>query len=161
MAVPWEFRRQTILCSESLLRILRVALSTHGDDLESTIIYLAVICGTASGVVRDPILSAAPPPPGRLDPEQYGSVSRRQIAASTGLPRETVRRKIAALLERGDLVAAGARVRVRPGLLEDPRNAAFAQTLLREVARTGAPLAQALSQPNATLSVDPGWVASD
>ena len=136
--VTWEFRRQAIVCSEALLRILRQALATHGDDLESTVIYLAVACGATSGLLRDPGLVAAPPPPGRLPQDIYGSVSRRQIAASTGLPRETVRRKIAALLERGDLVATGARVGIRPGLLEDARNAAFAQTLLREFARAGA-----------------------
>jgi hypothetical protein len=136
--VSWEFRRQAFVCSEALLRILRQARETHGDDLESTVIYLAIVCGAASGLLRDPQLAAAPPAPGRLPPEQYGGVSRRQIAASTGLPRETVRRKIAALLERGEIVAVGARVRVRPGLLEDSRNAAFAQTLLREFARAGA-----------------------
>lgn len=161
MSVPWEFRRQAIVCSEALLRILRQALATHGDDLETTVIYLAIACGSASGVLRDPRLSAAPPPPGRLPPEQYGSVSRRQIAASTGLPRETVRRKIAALLERGDLVAVGSRLRVRPGLLEDSRNAAFAQTLLREFARAGAQLGVPSGPGRPDPSGDPNRVAPD
>jgi hypothetical protein len=157
LAVEWEFRRQTIICSEALLRILRAALATNGDDLETTVIHLAVACGSASGALRNASLTAAPP--GRIAPEHYGGVSRRQIALSTGLPRETVRRKIAVLLARGDLVPEGARVRVRSGALEDVRNFEFARTLLREFGRAGAqaPLAVDQSTPRA----DPDRVTQD
>lgn len=154
MAVEWEFRRQTIICSEALLRILRAALAANGDDLETTVIYLAVACGSASGAIRNASLAAAPPGPGRIAPQHYGGVSRRQIALSTGLPRETVRRKIAALLARGDLVPEGARVRVRAGALEDARNAEFARTLLKEFGRAGA-------QAQAPAPGDPGEPRSD
>lgn len=161
MTVTWEFRRQSIVCSEALLRILAQALALHGDDLESTVIYLAIACGTVGGVMRDPRWAADPPPMGRLPPEQYGSVSRRQIAASTGLPRETVRRKIAALLARGDLVAVGRRVRVRSGVLEDSRTFEFAQTLVREFARTGQQVVEIATPRPGAGPGDPDRVAPD
>ena len=139
--VSWEFRRQTLACSEALLRILHSALDTYGDDMESFVIYLAVCCANISGPLRDAQLAASPPPPGPMDSRFLRPVSRRAIAASTGLSRETVRRKIAAFLARGDLVVEGAGVRMRDQLLEEPRHFEFAQTLMREFSRTGAAIA--------------------
>ena len=68
------------------------------------------------------------------------TTSRRAIAASTGLPRETVRRKIAALIETGDLQEDGSHVRIRQGLLDDERHLDFARVLLQEFARTSVQL---------------------
>jgi hypothetical protein len=137
--LSWDFRWQAVVCSEALLRILSVALEFFGDDLESTLIYLSVCCACVSGALRDPVLAAEPPPDGLMPPEHYRPVSRRAIAASTGLPRETVRRKIAALVARGDLIATRGGVRIQYGLLdEDPRSARFAEVLIREFSRTGA-----------------------
>jgi hypothetical protein len=138
--VSWDMRRQTLACSEALLRILHVALDTYGDDMESFIIYLAVSCANVSGSLRDPQLAASPPPPGPMDPGLLRPVSRRAIAASTGLSRETVRRKIATFLARGVLVETGAGVRIQDHLLEDPRNFGFAEAMIREFGRTGTSL---------------------
>lgn len=145
LLVSWEMRRQTLACSEALLRILHVALDTYGDDMESFVIYLAVTCANVSGPLRDPQLAANPPPPGPMDPALLRPVSRRAIAASTGLSRETVRRKIAAFLARGVLVETGSGVRIQNHLLEDPRNFGFAEAMAREFGRAGA----ALSTPPA------------
>jgi hypothetical protein len=142
--IPWDFRWRTVVCSEALLRIFNAALDLFGDDLESTLIYLCVCCACVSGALRDPALIIEPPPSGLMPPEYYRPVSRRAIAASTGLPRETVRRKIAALVARGDLIATQGGVRIRYGLLdEDPRSFRFAEVLIREFSRTGPRLAAA------------------
>ena len=138
--VAWEFRQQTLICTEGLLRMLHAALDSYDDDLESTVIYLAVCCASVGGGLRNLKLSTNPPAPGPMDPRHFRLVSRRAIAASTGLPRETVRRKIAAFVERGDLIAEGRGVRIRHGLLEDPRNREFALAMIREFSRVGGQL---------------------
>jgi hypothetical protein len=153
-AIPWEFRRQTMTCSEALLRILREGMYSYGDDLEAFMIYLAVACANVGGAIRDPGLIAEPPP-GRMARRYYRNVSRRAIAASTGLPRETVRRKIADFLESGALVADGAGVRIPEGVIEQGHNYRFAQVLVREFRRTGSALA-ALDPPE----TDPQRVAA-
>jgi hypothetical protein len=127
-------------CSEAVLRILHHALATYGGDLDSIVVYLAVSCASVGGALRDPRAAESPPPPGPMSPHHYRPVSRRAIAASTGLPRETVRRKIAAFLERGVMVAEGGGVRIPDGLLEDPKNFEFARTMVREFVRTAAQL---------------------
>lgn len=136
MTVPWEFRRRTLTCTEALLRILHQALVTYDDDLESIVIYMAVTSASVGGALRNPLPCGAPPS-SPMAPEKYRAVSRRAIAASTGLPRETVRRKIAEFVARGELVAEGGGVRIRPGVLREARNLEFAETLLREFARAG------------------------
>lgn len=139
--IPWDFRRKTIASSQALLRIMHKAVSTYGGDMDSVVIYLAVCCANVGGALRDVELAANPPPPGPMPQGLYRAVSRRAIAASTGLPRETVRRKIAVFIERGELVAEAGGVRIPDGLLEDRRNFEFAQTLIQEFTRTGARLA--------------------
>lgn len=137
--VAWAFRRQTLIASEALLRVMREALDTYDDDLESIIIYLAVSCACVGAAMRDPDLTATMPP-GPMAARYFRPVSRRAIAASTGLPRETVRRKIAAFLARGDLEPHGSGVRIPGRLLEDPRHARFATAMIREFVKTGAAL---------------------
>jgi hypothetical protein len=135
-AVPWAARRKTFIASEALLRILHKAADSYGGDIDSFIVYLAITCACVSGAIRDPDRTAKAPPAGPMSPDMYRPVSRRAIAASTGLPRETVRRKVAQFLEAGTLVAVGsAGVRIREGLMEDPRNMEFAMTLMREFSR--------------------------
>lgn len=140
--VAWEFRRKTIASSEALLRILHEASDTYGPDLDAFVIYLAVTCASVGGALGDRELAENPPPPGQMPERYYRAVSRRAIAASTGLPRETVRRKIAAFVKQGILTLDGAGVRIPAGVLEEPRNFAFAQTLVHEFTRTGANLAR-------------------
>lgn len=134
--VQWAFRRKTYLATESLLRILHKAVDTYGADVESTIVYMAITCASVGGAMRNPDLCANPPPAGPMPESMYRPVSRRAIAASTGLPRETVRRKVAQFLDRGLLVSERSGVRIRSKLLEDPMHREFAMTLLREFART-------------------------
>ena len=135
--IPWSFRVKTVLGLQSVLRVMRAAKAAFGDDVEAIIIFMAVTCASVDAAMRDRELRLNPPV-GPMPLNFYRLVSRRAIAASTGFPRETVRRKIAALIERDLLVADGVRVRIRRGLLDDdPVNLRFAQTVVREFTRTG------------------------
>ena len=68
--------------------------------------------------------------------------TRRAVAESVGLPRETVRRKIAQLVQRGLLVEERRGVRTRSGVLEERLNVEFAAALIREIQRGAADLAK-------------------
>jgi hypothetical protein len=140
-AMTWDFRRRTNVSSEALLRILHGAVTTFDGDLETFVIYLSVTCASVGAALRNAELLSNPPP-GRLGAQHYRAVSRRAIAASTGLPRETVRRKIAALIERGALIAQGSYVRIPQGVLEEPQNREFAQMMTMEFSRAAAQLAR-------------------
>ena len=131
--VPWAFRRKTYIASEALLRILHKAVDTYGGDVEGFIVYMSITCASVGGALRSPDNAANPPGP--MPDQMYRPVSRRAIAASTGLPRETVRRKVALFVERGLLVSDRAGVRIRRGLLEQPEHGAFAKTMVREFLR--------------------------
>jgi hypothetical protein len=133
--IQWAFRRQTFAASEALLRILHAAVLNYGSDVESFIVYLAITCACVGGAIRNPDLAVRPPPVGPMPQDWYRPVSRRAIAASTGLPRETVRRKVQQFLEAGLLERDGMGVRIPRRLLEDTRNRDFARTMIREFGR--------------------------
>ena len=147
-AITWELRRRTLICCESILRIMHDAVGLYRGDLEAFIIFLAVTAASVGGAHRDAELLHNPPPPGRrLGAQYFRAVSRRAIAASTGLPRETVRRKIATFIDEGLLVAQGSYVRIPPDVLEHPRNLEFARMLAAEFSRTAAQL-ERIPPPN-------------
>ena len=70
-----------------------------------------------------------------LPPEEHHPVSARAIAEATGLPRETVRRKIAALVAEGFLAQDSRGVRTTPGLLDQRGNDLFVAQTSREIKR--------------------------
>jgi DNA-binding transcriptional ArsR family regulator len=92
----------------------------YGDDLDCALIMICVNEATMRPFMENagpdsPVLGMRAPPEGIR-----GSISRRMIAEKTGIARETVRRKVAALIEAGLLVAdAEDGVRVVPRL-HDP-----------------------------------------
>jgi len=142
-AVTFDLRRRTYVCCESVLRIMHDAVGLYRGDLEAFVIFLAVTCASFGGAFRDAELLSNPPPPGgRLGAQHYRAVSRRAIAASTGLPRETVRRKIAAFIDEGLLIAQGSYVRIPPDLLENAQIRDFARMMGAEFTRTAAQLAR-------------------
>lgn len=139
--LTWNLRRRALVASESLLRIVHKAVELYDGDLEDFVIFLAVLCASVGAVVRDADLAASPPK-GRVPVRYYRGVSRRAIAASTGLPRETVRRRIASFIERGVLIEQGAYVRVPQGLLEQSDHRQFAQAIVQEFTRASAQIAR-------------------
>ncbi len=116
--LPPGFRGQTFAVVELLLDMVYAARAVAASDLESVLIYYCV----SEATMRPLLLGDAPPEVMNmpLPPEQYrGSISRLLVADRVGLPRETVRRKIAALIASGLLVEDGeGRVRTTRNLAE-------------------------------------------
>ncbi len=134
-------RRQAVAACESLLRILHTAVDCFGGDLDQIVIYLSVATASTTAALRDPEAVADITEVGLPD-AYHRPISRRAIAASTGLPRETVRRKIAELVTAGRLVEEARGVRTRSGVLNEGRNLEFVRALLREIERSAANLAR-------------------
>lgn len=140
-----ELRKKAVPACEVLLRLIRTITATQREDLtdlETSVIYLAVACASVSGAMRDPavleLLDAGQPIPD----EARLPVSRRAIAESTGLPRETVRRKIAVLVEKGYLIEEDSGVRTPPDPILHHRNLEFVRELVHELERAPARLAR-------------------
>ena len=133
--------KATLACM-SLLRVLHEAVRWYDGDLEAFVIYMAVACASVGGAMRDPevALATRDGPPAEV---HFRPVSRRAVAASTGLARETVRRKIGQMVEAGYLVEERRGVRTRPGVLQERRNSEFTTVLIREILRSSAELARA------------------
>ncbi|MGE0045267.1 MAG: hypothetical protein AB7J28_13845 [Hyphomonadaceae bacterium] len=101
--LPPHVRPLSYAGTELLLDLVYLARKYFPVDLESLLVIACVNEATMRPFVRDPetppeILHAAKPPE-----EVRGSISRRMIADKLGLPRETVRRKIAELASVGIL----------------------------------------------------------
>lgn len=107
-----EVRPRAFAAIELFLDLNHVARSLIDADLESILIWFSITEATLRPLMLDNTVPAArklakKPPSGDL-----GTISRLHIADRTGLPRETVRRKINALLEAG-LVAEERPGRIR------------------------------------------------
>lgn len=132
--VPPNLRLKAFLACEALLRLMREAVA-HYEDLECAVVYFAVIAASVNAATRDPdvVANLQEPVPEVL----FRPVSRRAVAQSTGLPRETVRRKIARLVEEGHLLEEGRGVRPPHNVLMARSNYAFADALVQELTRIG------------------------
>src|ERR1700756_54358 len=85
-----------LIVLEGLLRIARAAGDNYGHDYEAILIYWSVVVASVGRYLRNDDLIATGGRP--LPEEEHHPVSARAIAEATGLPRETVRRKISALV---------------------------------------------------------------
>ena len=140
---PRNFRLKGLVVCDALLRLARIVSDIYGPDLERFVVYLAVISAGVSGFKRDPELRSLYSDQDPL-PDQYRlAISRRAIADSVGLPRETVRRKIAQLIADGLLVEEGSLVRARSPVVEQGRNLEFLLGALREFERATTELRRA------------------
>lgn len=101
------------------------------------IIYLTIIASTVQKVMRAPMPSDAFRMGAKIAPERFGYISRRAIAAATGLPNENVRRIVIELIDEG-LVTVGPSggVRNTGGNLQNPRILAGLHQLFAEHLRT-------------------------
>jgi hypothetical protein len=129
----------------SRLTAIRLALLTSramenwragvGDN-ESAMILLAVVAITGERLTRielpAPYRSVATP----LPPGFAAGCNISSIASATGLNRETTRRKVSALIERGYLArSAGGEICFPPARQQDPANLDFVRKQLEAVAR--------------------------
>lgn len=93
-------RPLVFLSVNSVLKVCELLRDHLSDDLESVMIYLTVAHASLHPLVTNPEVAARYE--GTTVPQLHlNAISRRIIAASTRLPRETVRRKV------NKLVAAG------------------------------------------------------
>jgi hypothetical protein len=126
-------RAKTLAALEVLLRIVRKGVDCFpDDDLETIIVYLSVAAASTSRHLRDPAvlaLMAEEPIPDHL----HRAISGRAVAQATGLPRETVRRRIEALVAAGRLTREADGVRTGAGELTKGQNLEFIRFLIHEM----------------------------
>jgi hypothetical protein len=83
-----------------LLDVFGAARSTFDGDVEKAVVLLEVVVRT----LQDPRLAGfdlTAVLTGKIDLSPYLPTNMRSIADSSGIPKETVRRKVAALVEEG------------------------------------------------------------
>lgn len=126
-------RARAVQAVEILLRVLRKAMDCFADDdIETILVFLTVAAASAGRHLRDPdLLEALSGDP--LPDHLHQPISGRAVAASTGLPRETVRRRLDTLVAQGRLARDGRGVRTLSDTLTQRRNREFAHTLVQEL----------------------------
>ena len=107
LSEPGASRIVNAFALEFIVRYVRVLSALVGPDLEAAIIFLAILEANGRHIVRQPGFAAdladeRVGPPG----EEPRPISRQAVAESLGIPRETVRRKVSDLIDRGYLVKA-------------------------------------------------------
>jgi hypothetical protein len=126
-------RAKALVAVESLLRMLRKASDCFpDDDLETILVLLTVAAASGASYLRDPAAMA------RMDvealpDEMHKPVSGRAVAQATGLARESVRRRIDALVASGRLTRDARGVRTSSGVISRSRNLEFARFLIQEM----------------------------
>ena len=148
--VPHHIRPINFAGIELTLDLIHCVRQFYGDvDMDSLLVLLYV-----SDATMRPFMATNAPGAAimqtKTPPDQIrGSISRRLIADKTGLPRETVRRKVAELAKKGHiLVDDEGRVRISYGLADERAWAAVEQGH-RAVMRYMERLAQFGVDPNA------------
>jgi hypothetical protein len=119
--LPRNLRLKGAIVCEGMLRLFRLPTDYFDGDLESFVVYFAIIAANFSRFRRGAHRALYA---GELDPpkEERLPVSRRAVAESVGLPRETVRRKISELIDKGHVIQVpGGMLAVAPAL-EHARN---------------------------------------
>ncbi len=137
---PKNLRLKGVIVVESMLRLMRMAVDLVDDDLECVVVYLAVVAASVSHIQRDPAALALYAGDAPLPDNLRLGTTRRAIAESVGLPRETVRRKLVYLLARGHIVERDGLVSTSGSVLEQRRNIELVMGLLAEFERTAASL---------------------
>ena len=112
-------------------------------DYDSAMILLAVVAITSGRLLRSDLPHDLRNMANPLPEEALARCSFRSISAATGLNRETTRRKVLDLIERGYLERAANRsVRFRFGYLQTPQSAELLRVQLDAFARVANDLAR-------------------
>ncbi|HXC56794.1 MAG TPA: hypothetical protein VNU97_15960 [Rhizomicrobium sp.] len=116
-----QSRAMAYYVAEFILRSAEGISEVFEHDYEAAILFMTISNRNVEKVMNDPKLRA-----------EYGGylstipqelillISRMALARTTGLPRETVRRKVAKLLERGWVLEFPGGLRARPDLNRAP-----------------------------------------
>lgn len=99
--VPPFIRAGAFAASELMLDLFYTATKHYQLDLEAIWILTVIGHETMRPWISDPKLAAKHISDARVPDSVRGSISRLMVADRTGLPRETVRRRIAELITKG------------------------------------------------------------
>jgi hypothetical protein len=110
-------RAITYFVTEFILRSAESISELYDHDYEMAIIFMTISNRAAEKVMNDPKLREQYASyTSTIPPEHALLISRMALARATGLPRETVRRKVAKLIEMGWVVELADGLRARPDL---------------------------------------------
>lgn len=119
-AIPGHIRPIAYGMSELFIDMVAFMRRAYGSDLDAALIMICVSEATMDKYMHGAKAGADVLRREYLEDSERGSISRRMIAEKTGLPRETVRRKVANLIAQGFLYTdADGAVRATPRL-HDP-----------------------------------------
>lgn len=96
-----DVRSRAFAAVELFLDLTHIARSMFKSDIESTLIWFSITEATLRPLMLDDAVPAEKKLTEKPKSEDLGVISRVMIADRTGLPRETVRRKVNALLKAG------------------------------------------------------------
>jgi hypothetical protein len=108
-AIDHNFRASAFTIVNCYLNQQRLMAETLGMNLTELTVFLIVSVAGVQRLVRQPDI---PEPLRGTEPlpvPLVGTISRRAIAEASGISRETVRRIVAQLIERGHLIESGPR----------------------------------------------------
>lgn len=113
--------------AEFILRSAETVSGVFEHDYEAAILFMTISNRNSEKVMSDPKLRELYGSyRSTIPPEHALLISRMALARATGLPRETVRRKVAKLIEKGWVIELEGGLRARPDL---NRNAHYIATL--------------------------------
>ena len=140
-AAPKNLRLKAAIVIQGVLRLFRLPVDHFDGDLDCFVVYLAIVAANASRFTRGPERAlyadaAYPPLEDRLP------VSRRAVAASVVLPRETVRRKTAELIEKGHVIQVRGGLLAAAPVLEHDHNREFVLEAVKVFERVASELRQ-------------------
>jgi hypothetical protein len=125
-------RIRVLRAVEALLRIQRLVVDHFpNEDMETVSVLLTVAAGSLSVVHRDETAHGQLMT-GPLPREWFRPISGRAVAASCGLPRETVRRRLEYLEKIGEVERVEGGYQLCPDILSRRQNLPFARALVRE-----------------------------
>lgn len=102
-------------------RVCRLQLALSEGDIDLAVIAGAAAIATIEGMMRDPATRQEYADIGKVVGDRQRGCNAMSIAEATGLPRETVRRKMKRLADMGILVRRGASDYIwQPGVMQSP-----------------------------------------
>lgn len=120
-----RFRLKVGLVTQYILRIRRHARANFDFTPVDFEVFLTVCSASIDRIMRDPQLRAMYGDSQPLPADQLSFVSARAVCAATGLNRETVRRSVNSLVERGWLLRTSRGYAISPETLSKEENVRF------------------------------------
>ena len=136
-AADGKLRLAAFVVVNQFLATSDVLRRTFGLGHEDVLIVLTVALGNVQRMLRTPDPEGLAASTALVEQDRIIPVSRRAVARATGLPRETVRRRTNALVERGSLLEWEAGLRTARRLVIAPAVRDAIHELLELAAGTG------------------------